>query len=1016
MDIAERGTVELQVPTTYDGFISYSHAADDLLAPRLQAGLQRFAKPWWKRRAVRIFRDESSLAANPHLWSSIAEALDDSGWFVLLLSPDAASSEWVGKEIEHWVANKDSGRILPVVTDGEFTWNDGDVAGSSVPPALHGVFDGEPRWVDLRFARGDENLDLKNPEFSSALADVASAIRGVPKDELASEEVRQHRRTVRTAWAAGIAVTVLAIAAIVAGVFAIGQRNDARENADTAKTEAERANQEAERANDEAGRADLNAQLATAREFAASAVAALDKDPELATLLALHSIDSSPTDEDPPLEVLNALWRAGDANRLVDEWDYGGFWHSDLSPDATRFAYFDGPRELVLMDATNGEPIWTYVEEDTVDFFDFPAIGPDGRVALLIVDSTSFLNPFQTEEADDLFARVVILHADTGEALHTIPYDECSTIWHPEWSPDGRFLVVSSGGGCDRGSGNTWIDVFETATWARVATLDVPEATVALRPRFDDTGALHVTSFQGVIYTFEAETFEPRSRSGATGFGDVYPTGDRYLLGHSTTATGGTAFSAWIVDAASGDTMDVLYNGTDAPRMPAVTVTRDGRLGVVGTDARYSFVYDLATNRLLHRLPTGPLISSSYNPETQLLYTTGDEPGVKIWDMSEAPVGVDISGDLRGFTFADDDFRTLNSFVVGPELVGMVTTSDPNSESIASQFVDRSTGELVGEPVEGLAVEHGLPNGKFVLTDLGAVLVGNSATQGRLSTTGVIWDPSTGESVVLFDCERETDPSTGNRFCAEASGPPNYRVLISPNGDKVLAYGFELQGALPQFTGHFRAFDAETGDLVASSGPDEEPSAQDPYRSSERFGGRSVSGESWIFGGFNDSGVAYDLRTGEVLYRLDRIVSDIEVSPDRGSVASVRNFLSVVVTDTDTWEEVASITTETRVLSVAFNSDGSKLAIADLASLRVVDVATGSVVQQMGLPNVADVHWLDDLNIVVGTTSGGIGTISLSTEEFLSETRDRLRRSFTSQECETYRIDPCPTLDEIRSR
>ena len=102
----------------YDGFISYSHAADDLLAPRLQAGLQKFAKPWWKRRAVRIFRDESSLAANPHLWSSITEALDTSGWFVLLLSPDAASSEWVGKEIEHWKATKPADRILPVVTDG----------------------------------------------------------------------------------------------------------------------------------------------------------------------------------------------------------------------------------------------------------------------------------------------------------------------------------------------------------------------------------------------------------------------------------------------------------------------------------------------------------------------------------------------------------------------------------------------------------------------------------------------------------------------------------------------------------------------------------------------------------------------------------------------------------------------------------------------------------------------------------------------------------------------------------
>ena len=77
----------------YDGFISYSYAADDLLAPGLQAGLQRFAKPWWKRRALRIFRDESSLAANPHLWASITNALDRSGWFILLLSPDAAGRQ-----------------------------------------------------------------------------------------------------------------------------------------------------------------------------------------------------------------------------------------------------------------------------------------------------------------------------------------------------------------------------------------------------------------------------------------------------------------------------------------------------------------------------------------------------------------------------------------------------------------------------------------------------------------------------------------------------------------------------------------------------------------------------------------------------------------------------------------------------------------------------------------------------------------------------------------------------------
>jgi len=185
----------------YDGFISYSHAADDLLAPRLQAGLQRFAKPWWKRRALRIFRDESSLSANPHLWSSITDALDTSDWFVLLLSPDAADSEWVNNEVAYWLEHKESDRIIPVVTDGDFTWSETDIdlASTAVPPALYGAFSDEPRWVDLRFARTEEQLDLNNPRFSAAVADIASAIRRVPKDELESEEVRQHRRTVRTA-------------------------------------------------------------------------------------------------------------------------------------------------------------------------------------------------------------------------------------------------------------------------------------------------------------------------------------------------------------------------------------------------------------------------------------------------------------------------------------------------------------------------------------------------------------------------------------------------------------------------------------------------------------------------------------------------------------------------------------------------------------------------------------------------------------------------------------------------
>lgn len=59
------------VTSGYDAFISYSHALDGSLAPALQTGLERFAKPWYRPRALRVFRDTTNLAANPGLWSSL---------------------------------------------------------------------------------------------------------------------------------------------------------------------------------------------------------------------------------------------------------------------------------------------------------------------------------------------------------------------------------------------------------------------------------------------------------------------------------------------------------------------------------------------------------------------------------------------------------------------------------------------------------------------------------------------------------------------------------------------------------------------------------------------------------------------------------------------------------------------------------------------------------------------------------------------------------------------------------
>jgi hypothetical protein len=60
---------------------------------------------------------------------------------VLLASPQAAQSEWVGREIQQWKATKSVERILLVVTEGECHWDAGrgdfdPDRSTAVPPSL----------------------------------------------------------------------------------------------------------------------------------------------------------------------------------------------------------------------------------------------------------------------------------------------------------------------------------------------------------------------------------------------------------------------------------------------------------------------------------------------------------------------------------------------------------------------------------------------------------------------------------------------------------------------------------------------------------------------------------------------------------------------------------------------------------------------------------------------------------------------------------------------------------------
>jgi hypothetical protein len=179
---------------TNDAFVSYSHAKDKPIAAALQSAIQKLGKPWYRRRALRIFRDDTSLSATPHLWPTIEQALGESRYFLLLASPEAAASKWVNREVGHWLEHNSVDTLLIGVTAGALAWDEtiGDFgwpAATPLPAVLKGRFPAEPKWVDLSAFR--ENTSPRDAKFAELAADFAAAIRGVSKEDLLSQELHQ---------------------------------------------------------------------------------------------------------------------------------------------------------------------------------------------------------------------------------------------------------------------------------------------------------------------------------------------------------------------------------------------------------------------------------------------------------------------------------------------------------------------------------------------------------------------------------------------------------------------------------------------------------------------------------------------------------------------------------------------------------------------------------------------------------------------------------------------------------
>jgi WD40 repeat protein len=440
---------------SHDAFISYSHRADSRLAPAIESGLEKLAKPILRLRALEVFRDETSLAANPELWGGIVSHLAGSKWFLLMASPESAASHWCNKEILWWLENRGLDRMLILLTGGEIVWDGsaGDFDWSTTTAlsrALSGKLKDEPLYVDLRWARGQEKLTLADSKFRGVMLDLAAPIRGVPKDQLDGDDVRQLKKNKWLVHGLQGGVGIAAVVAVGFAVVAWLQRDEALRQRDMAEQAAMRAevqraeavfagaeaeNQaaiaqaeqaEAERQRDEADRqrklAEERERIAQSRRFAAESTMEFGNRVDRSLVLAALAFRAGPS-----YEATDRLLRANQAisENAVRFLQGHNATIRDIafSEDGKHLVSTDVDGEVLLFDYRSGR---TWRVPRGKERMYWPAFSPRGdRLALV---SSSKIHVF------DVVSRRLVAES---------PFLD-SGIGPATWSRDGQLIVSAS--------------------------------------------------------------------------------------------------------------------------------------------------------------------------------------------------------------------------------------------------------------------------------------------------------------------------------------------------------------------------------------------------------------------------------------------------------------------------------------------------------------------------------------------------------------------------------------------
>ena len=808
-----------QTPRTgsgsYAAFISYSRAVDGKLAPALQSALHQFAKPWYRLRAVRVFRDDASLSTNPGLWSSIQTALAASDFFILLASPESARSEWVNKETGYWVANKPVAHVLIVLTAGEIVWEQesGDFdwqRTTALSPSLQGKLVEEPRYLDLRWARTEQHVSLRDGRFRDSVADIATALHGRPKDELVGDDVRQHRRALRLARSAVAVLATLALLAATLAVTAVAQRNEARKERNIA--------------ND-------RARLATSRQLSTEAASRLGDRLDLALLLSVQALRTRDTFE-ARSALLTGLEKGTRLAAVLQD-DSGTVGPLAFSPNGETLAAAKLDNSISLWDMKTRQPKASLIgnganasslafsrdgkilisgnQDSTTTIWDV------GRAHLLGAPLASHSKPVSAVAVNPRNSLVASAGSDGTvllKDLHTRrslgqlnlgPGGNASSV---AFSPSGRLLATAADD----------VLLWDTRTHQRVGAPLVGHRasvnTVAFSPDGKtlassdyDSSSTTATSIllwnMKAFNSFSRTLVRHHSRINSLAFN---PTGD-------TLAVGGDADSVVFWNVHTGQSSEVALRGrfNHMPAVSKLAFSPDARVLAVGSpqQKRNVILLDAQTRQFLTRPLRGDLggvAALAFSPNSKLLASTSGGNSVIL--LRSVP-----SGERLGAPLAEDE-RAIKDLAFSPS--GSELASAGNDGNLI--LWDVANRQRVSEPIGASSLPFGVtadsvafsPDGKLLAsgTSSGQIILWslpsrrraaelttnhhssvNDLTFNRDGKTLVSSDAS--GSVQLWDMERRqllgevgrlSDLSGGVAFSADgqllASADSQGRVLV----------------------------------------------------------------------------------------------------------------------------------------------------------------------------------------------------------------------------------------------